>query len=158
MIFVTLGTQDKSFERLLAEVERLIDLDLIREDVVVQAGKTPYHSEKMKIFDLLTMEEMDRLTESCNLLITHGGVGSIISGLKHGKTVIAVPRLEKYKEHVNDHQTQIIRNFGSQGYIIGTEGVQGLELALEKAKTFVLTPYRSNTENMINLIRHHIDT
>ena len=52
MILVTLGTNDKSFERLLAEVERLIDLGLIREEVVVQAGKTAYQSEKMKIWDL----------------------------------------------------------------------------------------------------------
>ena len=55
----------------------------------------------------------------CNILITHGGVGSIISGLKKDKKVIAVPRLEKYKEHVNDHQLQIIENFNNKKYIIG---------------------------------------
>ena len=157
MILVTLGTNDKSFERLLAEVERLIDLGLIREEVVVQAGKTIYHSEKMKIWDLLPMSEMEQLTKQCSLLITHGGVGSIISALKYGKRVIAVPRLEKYKEHVNDHQLQIIRNFGSSGCIIGTEGVEELENALEKAKTFVPQPYQSNTENMVDLIRRHIN-
>ena len=157
MIFVTLGTQDKSFERLLAEVERLMELGKIQEDVIVQAGTTAYQSEKMKIYDLLPMDEMERLTGQCRLLITHGGVGSIISGLKHGKTVIAVPRLEKYKEHVNDHQTQIIRNFGSRGHIIGTEGVEELEAALEKANAFVPTAYQSNTENMIDLIKRHID-
>lgn len=157
MILVTLGTQDKSFGRLLAEVDRLIAVGVIREEVTVQAGTTEYHSENMKIRDLLPMSEMEQLTAECSLLITHGGVGSIISGLKHGKTVIAVPRLEKYKEHVNDHQTQIIRNFGSRGCIIGTEGVQDLEAALERAKTFVPAPYQSNTENMIALIRKHID-
>lgn len=157
MIFVTLGTQDKSFERLLAEVERLMELGKIQEDVIVQAGTTAYQSEKMRIHDLLPMDEMERLTGQCRLLITHGGVGSIISGLKHGKTVIAVPRLEKYKEHVNDHQTQIIRNFGSRGHIIGTEGVEELEAALEKANAFVPTAYQSNTENMIDLIKRHID-
>ena len=157
MILVTLGTNDKSFERLLAEVERLIDLGLIQEEVVVQAGKTIYHSEKMKIWDLLPMSEMEQLTKQCSLLITHGGVGSIISALKYGKRVIAVPRLEKYKEHVNDHQLQIIRNFGSSGCIIGTEGVEELENALEKAKTFVPQPYQSNTENMVALIRRHIN-
>lgn len=156
MILVTLGTNDKSFERLLTEVERLIDLGVIQEEVAVQAGKTVYHSKKMKIYDLLPMSEMERLTGECSLLITHGGVGSIISGLKNGKCVIAVPRLEKYKEHVNDHQLQIIRNFGASGCIIGTEGVEDLKSALEKAKTFIPRPYQSNTENMINLIRQHI--
>ena len=157
MIFVTLGTGDKGFARLLAEVERMIALGVLQEEVVVQAGNTDYQSEKMKIYDLLPMQEMDRLTEECSLLLTHGGVGSIISGLKHGKRVVAVPRLAKYNEVANDHQLQIIKNFGDAGCLIGTDGVEGLEAALEKAKTFVPKPYKSNTENMIALIRKHID-
>lgn len=158
MILVTLGTQDKSFERLLVEVERLIAQGTIREEVVVQAGETVYHSEKMKVFDLLPMSEMERLTKECSLLITHGGVGSIISGLKYGKRVVAVPRLEQYKEHVNDHQLQIIRNFSASGYIVGTEGVEDLEAALERAETFVPEQYQSNTQNMIELIRNKINS
>lgn len=157
MIFVTLGTGDKRFDRLLAEVERMIDLGLIREEVIVQAGGTTYSSEKMKICDLLPMSEMERLTEECSLLITHGGVGSIISGLKHGKRVVAVPRLAKYKEVANDHQLQIIEKFGQAGCLIGTQGVEGLEEALKKAQNFVPNPYQSNTENMIKLIKQHID-
>lgn len=152
MILVTLGTQDKPFDRLLAEVERLIDAGAIREEVVVQAGTTRYASTKMKIFDLLSMEELDKLVGECNLLITHGGVGSIISALKKNKTVIAVPRLAQYGEHVNDHQKQIIRRFGSQGCIVAAEGVEELAPALEKAKTFVPAAYESNTENMITLV------
>ena len=157
MIFVTLGTGEQGFARMLAEVERMIDLGLIREEIVVQAGTTVYHSEKMKIYDLLPMSEMERLTEQCSLLITHGGVGSIISGLKHGKRVIAIPRLVKYKEVANDHQLQIIGKFSESGYLIGTEGVEGLEEALKQVENFAPKPYQSNTENMINLIRHHIN-
>lgn len=158
MILVTLGTQDKSFERLLIEVEKLINQGTIQEEVIVQAGETAYHSEKMKILDLLPMNEMERLTKECSLLITHGGVGSIIAGLKYGKRVIAVPRLEKYKEHVNDHQLQIIHNFSARGYIIGAEGVEDLEAAIEKVKTFVPEQYQSNTPNMIDLIREKINS
>ena len=58
-----------------------------------------------------------------SFIITHGGVGSIISSLKLNKKVIAVPRLSKYNEHVNDHQLQIIEDFDKQGYIIGTKNV-----------------------------------
>ena len=157
MIFVTLGTGDKRFDRLLAEVERMIDLGKIQEEVVVQAGTTPYHSDKMQIIDLLPMAEMERLTQQCSLLITHGGVGSITSGLKHGKRVIAVPRLAKYKEVANDHQIQIIENFGQSGYLVGTEGVEGLEEALETIKTFEPKPFQSNTQNMIELVKQHIN-
>lgn len=157
MIFVTLGTGVYPFARLLAEVERMVDSGLLREEIVVQAGTTTFQSEKMQVFDLLPMSEMERLTEQCSLLITHGGVGSIISGLKHGKRVIAVPRLEKYKEVANDHQLQIIHNFDEAGYLIGTEGVEDLEEALKKADSFEPKPYQSNTQNMIDLIRYHIN-
>ena len=67
----------------------------------------------MKIFDLIPMDEFDEMIKKCDLLITHGGVGSIITGLKNNKKVIAAARLSKYNEHVNDHQLQIIDNFSN---------------------------------------------
>ena len=135
MILVTLGTNDKTFIRLIKEIERLIETGVIQEQVVVQAGYTEYESKTMEIFDLIPYEKFDDLISSCSLLITHGGVGSIITGLKNQKRVIAVPRLEEYGEHVNNHQKEIIRNFNNAGYIIGISGVEELEAAIEKAKT-----------------------
>lgn len=157
MILVTLGTNDKPFTRLLQEVERLIDLGLIEDDVIAQVGETKFCSNKMKIVDLVSMEEMEELVSTCNLLITHGGVGSIVSGLNHDKCVIAVPRLAKYGEHVNDHQLQIIRNFNKKGYVIGLECVEELQEGLERSWEFTPEKYQSNVDNMIALVRHHID-
>ena len=71
--------------------------------------------------------------------------------------MIAIPRLVKYKEVANDHQLQIIGKFSESGYLIGTQGVEGLEEALKQVENFAPKPYQSNTENMINLIRHHIN-
>ena len=90
MILVTLGTQDKPFTRLLDAVLREIENGNIQDEVVVQAGCTKYETDKMQIFDLIPMEEFDKLMKQCDLLITHGGVGSIITGLKCNKKVIAV--------------------------------------------------------------------
>ena len=134
MILVTLGTQDKPFTRLLDAVLREIENGNIQDEVVVQAGCTKYETDKMQIFDLIPMEEFDKLMKQCDLLITHGGVGSIITGLKCNKKVIAVPRLAKYGEHINDHQTQIIAKFNSLGYIIGLQDVEELAAALTKVK------------------------
>ncbi len=157
MILITLGTNDKSFIRLLREVEKLIDENKITDRVVVQAGVTEFQSSKMEIFDLIPFSQFDDLISQCDLLITHGGVGSIITGLKKGKTVIAVPRLAKYGEHLNDHQLQIIDNFNEAGYIIGLTEVSQLEEALSAAKTFTPNTYQSNTENMIALVRTCIE-
>ncbi|MBQ7038463.1 MAG: hypothetical protein IJN61_05095 [Clostridia bacterium] len=157
MILITLGTNDKSFVRLLNEVQKLIDQGKITDRVVVQAGVTEFKSSTMEIFDLIPFSQFDDLINQCDLLITHGGVGSITTGLKKGKTVIAVPRLAQYGEHVNDHQLQIIDNFDKAGYIIGLADVSQLEEALVTAKTFTPNAYQSNTENMIALVKQCIE-
>ena len=157
MILVTLGTQDKSFTRLLDAVEREIELGHIKDEVIVQAGSTKYESKKMKIFDLLDRDEFANLMKKCDLLITHGGVGSILSGLKNNKVVIAAARLAKYNEHINDHQLQIIERFKDAGYISALENFDKLNEVLIKAKKFKPNKYKSNTENMVKLIEDFID-
>lgn len=158
MILIILGTQDKKFTRLLKEVDRLITKNIIKEEVIVQAGYTSdYKSNNMQIFDLLQKDKFDELVEKANLLITHGGVGTILTGLKNNKKIIAVPRLKKYKEHVNDHQIQIIENFDKEGYIIGINDVSDLENALLRVDDFTPLKYKSNKKNMVNLIKELID-
>ena len=157
MILVTLGTNDKSFIRLIKKIENLIISGVITDEVVVQAGFTHYKSEHMKIFDLIPMEEFSKLISEANLLITHGGVGTIISGLQNEKKVIALPRLKEFKEHVNDHQLQIIENFEKSGYILASYSVDDLEEVIKKASSFEPKKYTSNTENFIKLIKKHID-
>ncbi len=157
MILVTLGTQDKPFTRLLDAIQKEIDNGNIKDKVVVQAGCTKYDTKDMEIFDLIPIEEFDKLMGECDLLITHGGVGSIITGLKKDKKVIAVARLAKYGEHINDHQKQIIEKFDEAGNIIGVSDLDNLSKYLKMAKKFKPNKYKSNTNNMIKLIEKLID-
>ncbi len=158
MILVILGTNDKQFTRLLEEVDRLIDKKMIKEEVVVQAGFSKnYVSSNMKIFDLISSDKFEKLISDANFIITHGGVGTILTGLRYSKKMIAVPRLKKYKEHVNDHQLQIIDNFKEEGYVIGIHDVSELESALRKVKSFKPKKYNSNKEYMLNIVKECID-
>ena len=157
MILVTLGTQDKGFERLLNAIQKQIDNGNIKDDVVVQAGHTKFESKDMKIIDLIPFDEFDKLIENCDILITHGGVGSIITGLKNNKKVIAAARLAKFKEHTNDHQLQIVKNFSKKGYILSLENFDELDVLLKKVKTFVPNKYKSKTDEMIEIIKEYID-
>ena len=157
MIFVTLGTNDESFSRLLKAIDREIEKKTINEEVIVQAGCTKYKSKNMQIFDLLSSDKFDEYIEKCSLLITHGGVGSILTGINKGKTVIAVPRLARYHEHGNDHQLQIVENFMEKKYIIGVKDLNKLGKAIEKAKTFKPQKFKSNTNNIISMIEDYID-
>lgn len=152
MILVLLGTQNNSFHRLLEELEKNIESGNIQDDVIVQAGFTKYETTKMKIFDMLPQEEFNNLIEKANLVITHGGVGSIMSAVKKGKKVIAVPRLKKYGEHVNDHQLEIIDTLKKQGIIIGINGVEELPQALKDVKNLEPSAIETSTNKIVQII------
>lgn len=157
MIFVTLGTQDKSFSRLLEAIDREINNGNIKEKVIVQAGHTEYKSDNMEIYKLLPMNEFDNYIKQCDLLITHAGVGSIMTGLDNNKKVIAVARLSKYNEHNNDHQVQIATEFSKLGYILYEEDLDKLGDTIKKAKKFKSKKYKSNNEKFIKIIENFID-
>ena len=157
MIFVTLGTQDKNFKRLLEAIQKQIDLGNIKEKVIVQAGCTKFKSNDMRIFDLVNRDEFDKYMADCNLLITHGGVGSIIGGLTHDKKVIAAARLKEYKEHTNNHQVQIIDIFSKEGYILALEDFDKLDEVLKKVDKFKPKKFVSNTSNFIKKLKNYID-
>ena len=160
MILVLLGTQNNSFSRLLNKIEECIDNKIINEEVIVQAGYTKYDSTKMKILDFISQDELNDLINQAELIITHGGVGSITSSIKSGKKVIAVPRLEKFSEHVNDHQIQIIEKFDKEGYILGVNDLNNLPDIIQKSKDFSPKKYikdDNNKNNILSIVENYID-
>lgn len=158
MIFVTLGTQDKSFVRLLEAIDKEIENGNIKDKVVVQAGYTKYESKNMEIFDLMSDDQFEKYIAKSDLIITHGGVGSILTAIKKDKKVIAAARLKKYKEHTNDHQKQIVKEFSNQGYILELRDFNKLGKLIEKSKSFKPKKYKSNTDNFIEIIEDYIDS
>lgn len=157
MIFVTLGTQDKSFERLLSAIDREIEKGNIKEKVIVQAGYTKYESKNMEIIDLVAPDDFEQYVSKCRVLITHGGVGSILSAIQKDKIVIAAARLKKYKEHTNDHQRQIVSEFAKMGYILELRDFNKLGKLLQKAKSFKPKKFVSNNKNFVNMIDGYIN-
>ena len=156
MILVLLGTQNNSFYRLLEEVQKCIDEDIIKDKVIVQAGSTKFESKDMEVFNLIEQDKFNILMEQADTIITHGGVGSIVTAVKLGKKVIAVPRLKQYGEHVNDHQIQIVETFSNQGFIKGIKDVSELKETLREIDTFIPNKLECNTEHIINIIEDFI--
>ncbi len=153
MILVTLGTQKQSFNRLLDMIEK----SNINDKIIVQAGYTKYKSKKMKMLDFVDYQEMDKLIKQADLIITHGGTGSIVTAIKQGKKVIACPRLKKYGEHVDDHQKQIVDIFSEVGYILKLDENDDLDELVQKIQTKKMIPFKSNTTNFINNLKKEID-
>lgn len=156
MILVILGTQDKPFTRLLEALDAQKKAGAIQDELIVQAGCTKLDTDSMKIFDLLPIDEFDALINDADVIITHAGVGSILSALKKGKKVIACARLAQYGEHTNDHQLQIQEEFARQGYLISCEDFSKIHEIINKLDDFSPNSYISTTENVVNTIRDFI--
>lgn len=157
MILVLLGTQNNSFCRLLEKIEKLLQNKKIEEQVIVQAGYTKFQSNNMKILDFITKEELEELLEKADIVITHGGVGSILLAITKNKKAIAVPRLNKYQEHVNDHQKEIVELFHKKGYIIGLQEVEELEQAIQQIEEFKPQKYEPDNHKMLKTIEDFIE-
>ena len=159
MILVLLGTQNNSFHRLLEEIHRLVQIEEIREEVIVQAGYTKYQSKdkNMKILDFISNQELEDLQNKANLIITHGGVGSILQSITKDKKVIAIPRLHQYQEHVNNHQKEIVELFNEKGYVIGIQGIEELQEAIKQVEKFKPKKYQKNNEKMLKIIEDFIE-
>lgn len=158
MILVTLGTQDKPFTRLLEAIDNEIKKGNIQEEVIVQAGCTKYKSPNMKVLDYIPVNEFADLVSKADLVITHAGVGSILTALKQGKKIIAAARLKEFGEHTNNHQLQLLENFEQEGYLIALKDFDKLGEALEQAKDFTPKPFTSNTKYFISQLEIQIET
>jgi UDP-N-acetylglucosamine transferase subunit ALG13 len=142
MILVTLGTQKQPFNRLL----QLIEESKIDDEIIVQAGHTKFESTKMKSFKFIDYDEMENLINEADLVITHGGTGSILTPLKKGKKVIACARLAKYGEHIDNHQQEIVEMFSSLGCIIELKEHDKLDSIYNNIDIFKPKKFVSNTE------------
>ena len=159
MIFCILGTQDKKFPRLIEAIEREVKNNNIKEKVIVQAGQTKYETEEenIEIIDFISPEDFEKYIKESNFIITHAGVGTILTALNFNKKIIAVARLKKYKEHVNDHQLELLESFEKEGYIIPCYDLENLNEEIKKVKDFKPNKFKSNKDNFIKLLKEEID-
>jgi len=157
MILVTLGTQDKSFVRLLEALEKQCESGLIQEEIIVQSGYTKFDSKHMKLIPYFSQDELDQYRQSAQCIITHGGVGSILDGCRYGKKIIGVARLKQFKEHINDHQIEICEQFSKDGYILYAEKLENIYHLIEEAKSFEPKKYIFDNKKLIMHIKSVID-
>ena len=127
MIFVTVGTHEQPFNRLVKAVDELKRDGVITEDVIIQTGFSTYEPKYCQWSKLIPYQQMIKNVEDARIVITHGGPASFIMSLQIGKTPIVVPRQHQYNEHVNDHQVEFARNVAQRmGTIIPVEDISDL--------------------------------
>ncbi|MGL5650097.1 MAG: PssE/Cps14G family polysaccharide biosynthesis glycosyltransferase [Clostridium sp.] len=152
MIFVTVGTHELGFDRMLDYIEK-IDIE---EEVLIQSGNTDFKSEKYKVIPFLSPKEFNETMAKCTLIVTHGGVGSILSALKKGKKVIVMARLQKHNEHNDDHQLEISEKLAKDGHIINCTNFEELKEAVLNYNEIELKPYKFDNSRLLNFIEETI--
>jgi len=117
LIFVCVGSREYQFNRLLIELDKLVERGEITEEIFAQIGQSTYIPKHYKFQRFINADEFKEYQRKADLIISHGGTGALIGALKMGKQVIAVPRLAKFGEHIDDHQIQVSSVLAEEGYL-----------------------------------------
>jgi len=135
VIFVTVGTDEHPFDRLIREVDSLKERGIIREEVFIQIGFARYRPAHCPFAEVLGFGEMREKTKEARIVVTHGGPGSIMPVLYSGRVPVVVPRRKRYGEVVDDHQVSFARKLEKEGRIILVEAIEDLGAAIEAYET-----------------------
>lgn len=109
MIFVTVGTHEQPFDRLLKCIDNMVEEGKIIEEVIIQKGYTNYEPKNCISKKLISYEDMQEYIKKARIIVTHGGPASFITPLTMGKIPIVVPRKKDFNEHVNNHQLEFAK-------------------------------------------------
>lgn len=143
--------------RLLQEIDKLIDEGKISDEIFAQIGYSTYLPKNFKYTDFLDDAKFQKCIENCDLLITHAGVGNIINGLKLNKKIIVFPRLRKFNEHVDDHQLEIAEHFEKKKFVLLCTSVDNLFLKIVQSAEFPFQKYHINYDGFVFKLRKYLD-
>ena len=151
MIFVTIGMHTAGFDRLIKKMDEIAGT--ISEEVVIQIGHSKYIPQNAKYFKFVTEEELKKSCHEARVVVTHGAM-TIIDALEQGTPVIAVPRLQKYGEHINDHQLYFVQELHKAGKVAAVYDVEELKEALEKVAA--KAPQLVKDKRLVNALKKYV--
>lgn len=149
MIFVTVGTHEQPFDRLIEYIDNMKRDKIIHEEVIMQTGFCTYEPKYCVWNKLISYSKMEKNVRDARIVITHGGPASFMMPLQIGKIPIVVPRQYKFGEHVNNHQVEFVKNVAERmATIIPVENVEDLdEIIANYDSTVASMSYEMNSNN-----------
>jgi UDP-N-acetylglucosamine transferase subunit ALG13 len=146
------------FMRPLTEIDQAAQQGLITEPIIVQCGNTAYSSKYMELVPFFGEQELERMYDRARFVICQAGVGSIMMGLQKRKKVIAIARLARFDEHIDDHQLEILDVFAKSGAVLPWNGNGDLTQMMERIAHFVPAEYAFSQEQISGIILSYLDT
>lgn len=157
MIFLAVGTQKFQFNRLLKAVDDCVSNGIITDDIFAQIGESDYVPQNYAFERFLSKDVFDEKIKQCDLVITHGGVATIMQALQAEKPVIVVPRMARYGEHVDDHQVEITKTFAKAEYVVPCYDSNELVDAVKQARQTKKSKYVSHRGEIVAEIEWYIE-
>lgn len=159
LIFVTVGSRNYPFNRLFEALDKLYEDGVLTDEMFAQIGTSTYIPKHYEYKNFISPEEFIEKINEADIVVSHGASGSIMKALNAGKKVIAVTRLEKYGEHINDHQIQNNEAFESNRYVLAVYEMDELGEAFNKIyrQTDGLIPWENKDPmKILNMIDQFI--
>ena len=157
MIFLTVGTLFP-FDRLVKAVDDALDEDLTDKEVLAQIGRRGYRPHNMEYVEIMEKGSFSSYFQKASFIISHAGIGTIAMAFKYGKPLLVMPRLKRYREHVNDHQVDTARKFEELGHILAVYDVKDLPDGIHKLKNFVPKERKASPEAVADRIRSFLNS
>lgn len=156
MIFLTVGTQFP-FDRFIRALDNIFDQGLIDEEIFAQIGETSYKPRNFESVASLEKKVFDECFKKASSVMSHAGVGTITVALKNHKPLLVMPRMKRYKEHVNDHQVATAKKFEELGHILAVYDVKDLPNGIRKLKNFIPRERKASPDAIADRIRHFLN-
>ncbi len=154
MILVTTGTNGAPFDRLLEVVcEATLD-----EELIVQHGPSAIRAERATNIEYLPFADLEALVQRSRLVITHGGVGSILLALMHGHRPVVVPRLARHGEAIDDHQLVLAGRLDELGLVSLVSDVSELVPTVETIDPALGELRVAGAATLAEDVRHFVDS
>lgn len=158
MILITVGTARFNFNRLFKIIDELCEEKIIDgKEIIAQIGYTEYKPKHYKSFSLINSDDFNKYIEESKYIIAHAGVGTVVSSVQKNKKVIVFPRMEKYNEHVDDHQLELSKLFKENNYAMIAKNKKELKECILKIDEFKPNKYKSNNKKINELIMDYIE-
>lgn len=151
LIFVCVGSRPYQFNRLIEELDRLVGAGHVKDSLFAQIGASTYEPKNFRFEHFMDPDAFSAKIAEADIVISHGASGSIMGALNAGKRVIAVSRLAKYGEHINDHQVGINETLASEGLVLAVREMDKLGDAIEAMEdgNVELKPWKNPNPNAI---------
>jgi UDP-N-acetylglucosamine transferase subunit ALG13 len=152
VILVTLGTHPQPMDRLVRELDRLLESGALTDDVLIQSARFVERPRHARAVDVLPYPELLGLIRAADVVITHGGTGNLATIRAQGRVPVVVPRSAAHGEHVDDHQREYTARLRSQpGYVV-VDDIDDLAGAIDSARSMRTQPVVPDVSRAVDFL------